>query len=803
MRLEKLSDAMNSNAESARGSIEMSNAGEGAQALIDERGQTLTVPILPLAGDVVLPRTIQPLTLQGEHASNVAQAAITGDGYVALFLNPGGETETTAANLAPVGTLAQLHGVTWADDGSVQVSAEGLRAVRLLNVAHKPTYALATVEVIKHHDEPEEQVAPLAAQTRRLFEQLLSLAGEGVQESVASNIETPDHEALAFLVAGSMPISPAGKQAFLETRTLSARFVTLISYLNKALQLGQPQPNDLNGAPMGPSPGAGGAHLDPATLDRVELEERLRATPLSPEGRAAADNELQRMLLLSPGSPEYNMARSYVGWLADLPWGGTDEAEIDLAQAAAVLDRDHYGLDDIKKRIIEHLAVRKLRATRSVPTEITSERNVQPVLCLVGPPGVGKTSLGRSIAEALGREFVRISLGGVSDEAEIRGHRRTYVGALPGRIVQSLARSKSHQPVIMLDELDKLSSNGKGDPSSALLDVLDPEQQCEFVDHYLGIPFDISSVFFVATANTLESVPEALRDRLEVIRLAGYTEEEKVQIANRHLIPRQMEWHALDGDDLTWDEGASRQVIQLYTREAGVRQLDREIATICRRVASEIAQTEPLQTARPQRVTPEVVAQILGTPRYLPSEPLDTDQPGVVTGAFWTAAGGDIMHIEALMMPGGKSLTVTGQLGDVMQESAQAALSYVRAHAEELGIDPDFYERSDIHIHIPSGAVAKDGPSAGVSIALALVSLMTQRPVRRELAVTGELTLRGKILPVGGIKEKLLAARRAGLKVVIIPAQNQPDLDDIDADLLADLHVILAETVEEALAAAF
>jgi ATP-dependent Lon protease len=794
---------MNSNAQSEHGSIDMPDAGEGAQAQTGERGQTLTVPILPLAGDVVLPRTIQPLTLQGEHASNVAQAAITGDGYVALFLNPAGATETTVSNLAPVGTLARLNGVTWTEDGSVHVSAEGLRAVRLLHIAHKSTYALATVEVFKHQDEPEEQVAPLAAQTRRLFEQLLSLAGEDVQASMAPNIEAADHEALAFLIASSMPISPAGKQAFLETLTLSARFVTLISYLNKALQLSQAQPNHPNDTPTGFAPVAGGAHLDPATLDRVELEERLRATPLSPEARAAADNELQRMSLLSPGSPEYNMARSYVGWLANLPWGGTDEAEIDLTQAAAVLDRDHYGLDDIKKRIIEHLAVRKLRATRSVSTEITSEQNVQPVLCLVGPPGVGKTSLGRSIAEALGREFVRISLGGVTDEAEIRGHRRTYVGALPGRILQSLARSKSHQPVIMLDELDKLGSNGKGDPSSALLDVLDPEQQREFIDHYLGIPFDISCVFFVATANTLESVPEALRDRLEVIRLAGYTEEEKVQIANRHLIPRQMEWHALDSDDLTWDEEASRQIIQLYTREAGVRQLDREIATICRRVAAEIVQSEPPHTSPPQRVTPELVAQILGTPRYLPSEPLDTDQPGVVTGAFWTAAGGDIMHIEALTMPGGKSLTVTGQLGDVMQESAQAALSYVRAHAEELGIDTDFYERSDIHVHIPSGAVAKDGPSAGVSIALALVSLLTQRPVRRELAVTGELTLRGKILPVGGIKEKLLAVRRAGLKVVIIPAQNEPDLDDIDADLLADLHVILAETVEEALAAAF
>jgi ATP-dependent Lon protease len=763
------------------------------------RGQTFTVPVLPLAGDIVFPRTAQPLTLQGEHAANVARAAVSDDGYVALFLNQAAAENAIvqSVDLAPVGTLARLDGVTWNDDGTVQVSAEGLHPIRLLHLAHKDTHTLAAVELLQIDGSTDEGIAALATQARSLFKRLLDLAGSGTTGEIARKADEADDQTLAYLIASSMPISPAGKQALLETHTLSAKFVTLISYLNKALQL-----SEAHGiAPVSPSPGA--AHLDPATLDRVELEEKLRAAHLSPEARAAADNELQRMSLLSPGSPEYNMARSYVGWLADLPWGGADEAEIDLDQATAMLDRDHYGLDDIKRRIVDHLAVRKLRAARSADDGSEHQgRNIQPILCLVGPPGVGKTSLGRSIAEALGREFVRISLGGVTDEAEIRGHRRTYLGALPGRIIQSLARSRSHQPVIMLDELDKLGANGKSDPSSALLDVLDPEQQREFVDHYLGIPFDISCVFFLATANTLEQVPEALRDRLEVIRIAGYTEEEKVEIANRHLIPRQMGWHALEPDDVTWEPDASRHIIHLYTREAGVRQLDREIATICRRIASDIAQAED-DRATPQVVTGDLVTQILGTPRFLPAEPLDTDQSGVVTGAFWTAAGGDIMHIEALLMPGGKTLTVTGQLGDVMQESAQAALSYVRAHAEQLGIAPDFYESNDLHVHIPSGAVAKDGPSAGVAIALALVSLLTGRPVRRELAVTGELTLRGKILPVGGIKEKLLAARRAGMKVVIIPAQNQPDLDDIESDLLSDIEVLPVESVDEALAAAF
>ncbi|MDQ3928724.1 MAG: endopeptidase La, partial [Chloroflexota bacterium] len=545
-------------------------------------------------------------------------------------------------------------------------------------------------------------------------------------------------------------------------------------------------------------------------------ESRIAADGLPPLAMKQAERELERLSLLSPSAPDYNPIRSYLQWLADLPWRTEEEPDFDLERARAILDRDHYGLEEVKLRIIEHLAVRKLRRQRAGDTQAgcdveshtdppgQGQSPTQPVLCLVGPPGVGKTSLGRSIAEALNRPFVRISLGGVSDEAEIRGHRRTYLGAMPGRIVQSLARVESSQPVMMLDELDKMGGgNAKGDPTAALLDVLDPEQQTEFVDHYMEVPFDVSCVFFIATANTLESVPEALRDRLEVIRLSGYTEEEKAQIAARHLVPRQMSWHALNDGDMRWEPDAVLQIIRSYTREAGVRQLEREIATVCRRVATLVAQDGGATGRFPFVIDPAFVTDVLGTPRFLPAEPEATDQPGVVTGVFWTPVGGDIMHIEALMMPGSKTLTITGQLGEVMRESAQTALSYVRARAEDLHIAPDFYERHDLHLHIPSGAVAKDGPSAGIALAVAIVSLLTDTPVSGDIAMTGEITLRGRVLPVGGIKEKVLAARRAGVHKVVLPAQNRRNLDDVQPEILQDLKIIFVDTMDEVLAAAF
>lgn len=778
----------------------------------------IVVPLLPLVDSVIFPGQSHPLSLSGEQAESLVRAANKSDGLVALFMQREGVTSNPSVrDLHPVGTLSRLNEIEW-DEKGINVTAQGVRPVALVGVKQWEPHVTAEVRPLPLDAPSDPDISSLAEQVTTLYRGLIELDPGVARQVLPALQQTRDPDALAYLVASTLPISPAARQAILESRTTSAKLVQILTFLRKAQEVagvtGQasaPGGKRSETSRRAANPARQRAQaLDQATLDRVELEEKLRGVSLPPDAARHVQRELDRLSLLLPTSPDYNMVRTYLQWLTDLPWRGSNESEIDLERAAAILDRDHHGLEEIKRRIIEHLAVRQLRLKRTAPqangdAELRGPgagTSAQPVLCLVGPPGVGKTSLGRSIAEALNRPFVRISLGGVSDEAEIRGHRRTYLGALPGRLIQSLVRVRSNEPVVMLDELDKIASNAKGDPTAALLDVLDPEQQQEFVDHYIDIPFDISCVFFIATANTLESVPEALRDRLEVIRLSGYTEEEKVQIALRHLIPKQHEWHALDSDDLEWTVEGIAEVIRSYTREAGVRQLEREIATICRRVAATIAQ-EPNPKRTPTIVTKELVGEVLGTPRFLPSEPKDTDQPGVVTGAFWTPVGGDIMHIEAIMMSGNKTLTITGQLGEVMQESAQAALSYVRANAERLGIDPDFYEHHDLHIHIPSGAVSKDGPSAGVALAVALASLLTGQPVSSDLAMTGELTLRGKVLPVGGIKEKVLAARRAGIHNILLPAQNRRDLDAVQPEILSDLNVIFADNMDEVMELAF
>jgi ATP-dependent Lon protease len=783
------------------------------QTSAPQAGAPLIVPLLPLVENVVFPGSTSPLSLQGEHAESLVRAVNKSNGLVALFLQRHGVNgNPLPSDLHSIGTLSRLNEIEWQGE-AINVVAEGIEPVALLGINGWEPHVTAQVEPLAKNSEPEPGLTSLADQVSSLYRGLLDLTPEAAQQVLPTLQQVSSPEQLAYLVASTIPISPAARQAILEMRTTSAKLVHVLTFLKKAHEIaaqaqGEATPKQ-GPRRVTPRDTASRAHsLDQATLDRIELEERLKGIKLPPEADRVVQRELDRLSLLSPTSPDYNMVRTYLQWLGDLPWRSEEESEIDLERASSILDRDHYGLEEIKRRIIEHLAVRKLRLQRSLPQEGSDSgpkigaMPTQPVLCLAGPPGVGKTSLGRSIAEALSRPFVRISLGGISDEAEIRGHRRTYLGALPGRMIQSLTRVGSNEPVVMLDELDKIVPNVKGDPTAALLDVLDPEQQQEFVDHYIDLPFDISCVFFIATANTLESVPEALRDRLEVIRLSGYTEEEKVQIALRHLVPRQHEWHALDSDDLEWEEEGVRQIITSYTREAGVRQLQREIATVCRRVAATIAQ-EGESATRPIRVNEEFITEVLGTPRFLPSELKDTDQPGVVTGMFWTPVGGDIMHVEAVMMSGSKTLTITGQLGDVMQESAQAALSYVRANADHLGIDPDFYEHHDLHIHIPSGAVAKDGPSAGVALAVALASLLTGKAVSSDLAMTGELTLRGKVLPVGGIKEKVLAARRAGIHNVLLPAQNRRDLDEIQPEILSDLNILFADTVDEVLEIAF
>jgi ATP-dependent Lon protease len=508
---------------------------------------------------------------------------------------------------------------------------------------------------------------------------------------------------------------------------------------------------------------------------------------------------------LPSAAAEYGVIRTYLDWLVSLPWSTLTEDNLDIEHARAVLDEDHYGLDDVKERILEFLAVRKLRQERADEFQDEFDDEIRRlregvILCFVGPPGVGKTSLGRSIARALGRKFIRISLGGVRDEAEIRGHRRTYIGALPGRILQALRRVQSANPVFMLDEVDKLSTSFQGDPASALLEVLDPEQNSEFRDHYLEVAYDLSQVMFITTANWLDSIPGPLRDRMEVIRLSGYTEGEKLEIAKGYLIPRQLRENSLHPEELTFTDDGLREIIRSYTREAGVRNLEREIGAACRKVVTRIAEGK----TDPVTVDPETVREFLGRPRYFETEEIATrtSQPGVAIGLAWTPVGGDILFIEATSMPGSKNFQLTGSLGNVMKESARAALSYVRSRAEKWGIDPEFFANSDIHLHVPAGAQPKDGPSAGVTMATALVSLATGRPVRCDVGMTGEITLRGQVMPVGGIKEKMLAAHRAGLKTVILPQRNEADLEDLPDDVREALNFVFVKTVDEVLDAA-
>jgi len=526
---------------------------------------------------------------------------------------------------------------------------------------------------------------------------------------------------------------------------------------------------------------------DERTQEIDDLRQAIEAAGMTEEARKEALRELDRLAKMPPAAAEYTVARTYLEWLVALPWSKETEDILDLSEARRVLDEDHWGLEKIKDRILEYLAVKSMRP-----------KGKDPILCFVGPPGVGKTSLGRSIARALGRKFHRISLGGMRDEAEIRGHRRTYIGALPGQIIQGLRRAESRNPVLMLDEIDKLGMDFRGDPASALLEVLDPEQNVAFRDHYVDVPFDLSRVLFITTANLLDTVPPALRDRMEIIELPGYTEEEKVRIAGTHLVPKQAKDHGLvEGEHISWTDAALARLVRYYTREAGLRSLERQIAAICRKVAKRRVegQTEPVE------VTPELVGELLGAPRFLLEELEErTRVPGVAVGLAWTAAGGDILFIEATRMKGGKTLTLTGQLGDVMKESAQAALSWVRSHASELGIRSDFWETSDIHVHIPAGAIPKDGPSAGVTMVTALASLMSQRPVKARLAMTGEITLSGRVLAVGGIKEKVLAARRAGVTTVILPRRNERNLlEDVPKPLRESMTFHLVDSVEEVL----
>src|SRR5271163_1611904 len=765
-----------------------------------------TLAILPVRDTVLFPGAVLPLTV-GRESSLALVNSLTGDekllGVVAQ-LDPRVE-DPAAADLHKVGTLAKVHKTVKMPNGNVVVFLEGLQRfhiVELLGLRPFLRAGIAAEPDIIGDDDTELEALERNAQD--LFRDVVSHSPQLSDDlqNVAMNIDDPSR--LSDFIAGTLPsLSTLLRQELLETSNVRKRLEILIRELSKELevlelrskineqvqeQVGQNQREYLLREQMKAIQKELG-EIDDAQAEIEELRKKVDEAGMTVEAKKECDRELKRLAKMTPASAEYMVSRTYLEWMTSLPWTkSSGSAEIDITKAHDILDEDHYDLQKVKERILDYLAVKKLQPGMK-----------GPILCFVGPPGVGKTSLGKSIARSLGRKFVRISLGGMHDEAEIRGHRRTYIGALPGQIIQGLKRAEANDPVCMLDEVDKLGRDFRGDPSSALMEVLDPEQNSAFRDHYLDVPFDLSKVLFIATANWMDPIPEPLRDRMEVIELPGYTGEEKLHIAKMFLIARQAKENGLAlGEQIEFTDEALREIIHSFTREAGVRNLEREIATITRKQARKIAEgrTEKME------VTPEIVREYLGVPKFRAEKEVEerVKKPGVAVGLVWTPVGGDIVFIEASRMRGGKQFTMTGHLGEVMQESMTAALTWVRANAERYDIDPDFFRKQDIHIHVPSGAVPKDGPSAGVAMVTALVSLLSGRPVRPRVAMTGEISLSGIVLPVGGIKEKVLGAKRAGIREVILPSENEPNvLEDLPAEMLEGMKIHFVRTAEQAL----
>ena len=778
------------------------------------------LPILPLRNVVVFPfPVLLPVAVDQPRSVRLVDDAALGDRIIGLVAmkdpsvpQPGpGEVYTT-------GTAALIHRLFKLPDGSVRLFVTGVERIRIKEFTQTEPYLRARVEVALDVVEETLEVEALMRNTIELFRRLVELMPHLPEELVMAAASIDDPRQLIYLVASSIRMEVPDAQEILEIDDVRGKLQKLMVTLNRELEVLELGKKIQAEAQSEMSKMQREYFLreqlkaikkelgeeDERATEIEELRQKIEAAGMPEEAEKEAKRELDRLSKLPTAAAEYSVIRTYLDWLVNLPWNVATEDNLDIARARQVLDEDHYDLEDIKERILEYLAVRKLKLERKEEREkeevtdyIRRERE-GVILCFVGPPGTGKTSLGQSIARALGRKFVRQSLGGMRDEAEIRGHRRTYIGALPGRIIQALRRVGTKNPVFMLDEVDKVGKDWRGDPASALLEVLDPEQNREFRDHYLDVPFDLSQVMFITTANILETIPPALRDRMEILRLSGYTEEEKIKIAQGYLIPRQIRENSLRPDEIEFTEGALRKIIREYTLEAGVRNLEREIGSVCRKVATRVAEGQEGKVV----VTEENLSDYLGKPKYFPQAAERLEMPGVAIALAWTATGGDILFVEATKMPGKKGFMLTGQLGDVMKESAQAALSYVRSKAEELGIDRNFFEEHDIHLHVPAGAIPKDGPSAGVTMATALASLLTDRPVKPDVGMTGEITLRGKVLPIGGVKEKVLAAHRAGLKTVILPKRNEKDLDDIPAEVREEMTFVLADTVDEVLGAA-
>lgn len=750
------------------------------------------IPILPVGDLVLFPKMIIPLVVTEEPLIKLIDDALVGDKTIGVIASKGAAgSKKSVEDLYTVGTAAAILKMSKMHTDAVRLIIQGIARFMVKNYIASEPYVRAEIEVLPDVLEKDIEVDALASNIKNLFHRVLELSPYLPSELGAMVMTIEEPGILADTVTSSLNLNKDEKQTVLETFDIRERLEKVNLFLTRqieVLELGskiQSQVKDgldkaqrefiLREQLKAIQKELG--EKDERALEIEELRTKIKERELPPSAAKEAERELDRLARMHPAAAEYTVSRTYLDWLLDLPWNVSTEDNLDIEAAQKVLDEDHYNLDKVKTRILEYLAVRKLKADMK-----------GPILCFVGPPGTGKTSLGKSIARALERKFYRMSLGGIRDEAEIRGHRRTYVGALPGRIIQGIRKTSSNNPVFMLDEVDKIGIDFRGDPASALLEVLDPEQNFTFSDHYLGIEFDLSKVMFITTANILDTIPPALRDRMEVLDLPGYTWEEKLKIAKEFLVPRQLKEHGLTNANLIFQDDAIKKIIGEYTREAGLRNLEREIATVCRRVAKEVAKgvTELVS------VTPEMIHKFLGPFKFFSELAERTSEPGVATGLAWTQAGGDIIFVEAIKMPGKKTLSLTGHLGDVMKESAEAALSYVRSKSKKLGITDDFYEKNDIHIHVPAGAIPKDGPSAGITMFTALVSVLTDRPVRNDVAMTGEITLSGLTLPVGGIKEKVLAAHRVGIKSIILPKRNEKDLEEIPKGIreMMDFHFV-------------
>jgi ATP-dependent Lon protease len=770
-----------------------------------ERKMPETVPVLPVRDMVVYPFMILPLYVGREKSIRAVEEALSRDRLILLVAQKDAEVEDpNSQEIYPIGTVTMIMRVLKMPDGRVKILVQGLARTRILEFLRKEPYFEARIAEILDDEVPTMGVE-LEALIRTVKEQVSRSASVGKQISpdilvIINNLDHPGR--LADLVASHLDLKVEQAVEILEITSPEERLRRINDFLRKEIELLEVQQRIQSQAKEEIDKTQREYYLreqlraiqkelgetDERQQEIDEFSAKIEKAKMPSQVAAEAKTQLNRLARMHPDAAEASVVRTYLEWLIELPWSKQTRDKIDIERARKILDEDHYNLEKVKERILEYLAVRKLKKNKMKG----------PILCFVGPPGVGKTSLGRSIARALGRKFVRISLGGVRDEAEIRGHRRTYIGALPGKIIQGIKTAGTNNPVFMMDEVDKVGADFRGDPSAALLEVLDPEQNVAFTDHYLGVAFDLSKVMFITTANMADPILPALKDRMETIEISGYTEEEKLHIARRYLIPRQLKEHGITGGHLQLTDEGVLKIIRGYTREAGLRNLEREIATVCRKVAKEVAagRTEPF------RVTAQNLHRFLKAPRYLPEPEQEQDEVGVATGLAWTQAGGDIMYVEATVMKGKGQLLLTGHLGEVMKESAQAALSYARARAPELGVKEDLFSKVDIHIHVPAGAIPKDGPSAGITMATALVSALTRVPVKRSVAMTGEVTLRGKVLPVGGVKEKVLAARRSGITTVLLPQKNDKDVKELPKTIRRGMHFVFVEHMDQVLATA-